>query len=110
MNDWKPAAQYLKAHCLAELPLKFEEVGELYYNAKLDGARWTQRLCMSHERLRAEVSGAEILIDEMKTEIQCLKDQLQQSEIDAGKAIDDAKYQAAVEAEREMRRECRDRY
>lgn len=70
MNDIKPAAAYLKNHCLADLALKFDEVAELFYNARLDGARWTQRLCMSHERLRAELSGAEILIGELKAEIE----------------------------------------
>lgn len=69
MNDIKPATDYLKNHCLAELPLKFDEVAELYYNAKLDGARWTQRLCMSHERQRAEISGLEIRVAELEKEL-----------------------------------------
>jgi len=76
VRDPKPAeesAKYLKNHCLADLPLKFEEVADLYHSAKLDGAQWTKRLCMSHERLRAEVSGAEVLVKDFNHLVECFR-------------------------------------
>lgn len=52
---------YLRNHCLGVLPMSHDEVNEIFKtaNAKMLGS-----LCMSHERLRAELVGLEIVAKE----------------------------------------------
>lgn len=59
----------LQSDCLGKVPLTKEAVQAIY--SVRDGkhppavlATWIKNLCLSHERLRAELEGAEILLRE----------------------------------------------
>lgn len=59
----------LREECLGKLPLTKEAVQSIYdvRNGKHPPAviaTWIKNLCLSHERLRAELEGAEILLRE----------------------------------------------
>ena len=49
---------YLRNHCLGRQPMTHDEVNAIYKSGKCPG------LCMSHERLRAELTGLEIVATE----------------------------------------------
>lgn len=53
----------LKLDCLRVLPLDERTVQNFYDRQELNIAD-TRKLCLSHERLRAELSGATILLEE----------------------------------------------
>lgn len=57
----------LKVDCLRVLPMSEAEVSELYSTDSMDRCDlrdMMKRVCLSHERLRAELQGAEILLRE----------------------------------------------
>lgn len=60
----------LEIECLKTLPLHAETVKGIFDERhNWDGAtrKIISRLCLSHERLRAELSGAEIIIKELES-------------------------------------------
>lgn len=63
----------LEIECLKTLPLPVETVKGIFDERhNWDGTTRDiiSRLCLSHERLRAELSGAEIIITELETKCQ----------------------------------------
>jgi len=57
----------LKKDCLSKLPIEFETVRDFYEETKRarrtdENSRFLIELCLSHERLRAELAGAEELL------------------------------------------------
>lgn len=59
--------RHLNTECLAHTPLSYEAVELWYeYDAAIDSpdVKKIRRLCLSHERLRAELVGTEIMLKE----------------------------------------------
>ena len=59
----------IEIECLKQLPLTAEEIDAIWrartaFSFAIE--KLVNRLCLSHERLRAELSGAEIIIKEME--------------------------------------------
>lgn len=54
---------YLRNHCLGRQPMTHEEVNAIYKSGKCPD------LCMSHERLRAELTGLEIVHNDTTNEV-----------------------------------------
>ena len=54
---------YLRNHCLGRQPMTHDEVNAIYKSGKCPG------LCMSHERLRAELAGLEIVHNDTANEV-----------------------------------------
>lgn len=74
----KADALYLRNHCNAMLPLEKSEVEKMFSSMRAVHGLHSVRtlICMSHERLRNELSGAMILIDDYEQEIASLKERL----------------------------------
>ena len=62
---------YLRNHCLGRQPMTHEEVNAIYKSGKCPG------LCMSHERLRAELTGLEIVWQQAQTVVDRLRERIQ---------------------------------
>jgi len=63
----------LEIECLKTLPLPVETVKVIFderHNWDGTTRKIITRLCLSHERLRAELSGAEIIIEELEAQCQ----------------------------------------
>ena len=54
---------YLRNHCLGRQPMTHDEVNAIYKSGKCPD------LCMSHERLRAELTGLEIVHNDTTNEV-----------------------------------------
>ena len=54
---------YLRNHCLGRQPMTHDEVNAIYKSGKCPD------LCMSHERLRAELTGMEIVHNDTTNEV-----------------------------------------
>ena len=61
---------YLRNHCLGRQPMTHEEVNAIYKSGKCPD------LCMSHERLRAELAGLEIVATENEAIVDRLRARL----------------------------------
>lgn len=59
----------LRHRALSRLAIPEERVESAYRNATGDRARLVRDLCESHERLRAELQGAEILLEDLRREV-----------------------------------------
>jgi hypothetical protein len=72
---------YLQSHCLGVTPLTKESVQAICNNRfePLD-IQQVKNLCMSHERLRAEAAGAEIVWREAQAVVDRLKEQIRNTE------------------------------
>ena len=65
---------YLRNHCLGRQPMTHEEVNAIYKSGKCPD------LCMSHERLRAELTGLEIVAKENEAIVERLDALIQKLE------------------------------
>lgn len=63
--ELKTDTKYLKGHCLARLPMSESDVAKLFSRARRSGATTYAELAMSHERLRAELTGLETIMEHM---------------------------------------------
>lgn len=72
------ARSQLRHRALARLPLAEEQVERLYVNCQDGGMRaaTVRDLAESHERLRAELQGAEILLEDERREVAAVLIQL----------------------------------
>ncbi len=64
---------YLRNHCLGRQPMTHEEVNAIYKSGKCPD------LCMSHERLRAELTGLEIVAKENEAIVERLREKYQEA-------------------------------
>lgn len=74
----KADALYLRNHCCGMTPLTEFQVGQLFGEMRAVHGLHNNRtlICMSHERLRNELRGAEIVIEACEQEIRSLKERL----------------------------------
>lgn len=74
----KADSLYLRNHCLAMVPITEYDVTMAFSRAREASGTHSvhARLCMSHERLRHDLKGAEILIEAHEQEIKSLKERL----------------------------------